>query len=380
MIQLAFGADEPVRGGDDTAGVAMAATVASGTAPRQMSALARLGVVVALAGLGAAVAAGGISLLRNGTTPADLSSGGVWSSWAGVVLNPWYFGFLMVLVAVQALFPGRGDLPLLSAGMAGDALWFVTGPLLASTVVAAFTTTLGAGIDSVIGPSQFSLVAYVGVGGTATLAFVVGDLAAWWSHWLHHRFAVLWQFHAVHHSQRSMNVLSDNREHIVETVVNATLVFIPARLFGLDSAAAGTLAFLGIYVGAFIHANIRTNLGPLGRVIVSPQFHRVHHSRFTRHYNTNYGVVFAFWDSIFETLCRGAAGAEYPATGIADTAFPLETSAPPWRLVSTWFRQMAYPFRAIARDASMHHRALSGRIQPEVTASTPVTNRAAVIR
>jgi sterol desaturase/sphingolipid hydroxylase (fatty acid hydroxylase superfamily) len=168
---------------------------------------------------------------------------------------------------------------------------------------------------------------------------------AWWSHYLHHRYEVLWAFHSVHHSQEQMNVLSDSRQHLIETVITATMVFVPARLLGLDAPAASALTFLSIYVGAFIHANIRTNLGPGRYVLVSPQAHRVHHSADSEHYDTNFGVILACWDYLFGT--RYGDDDAYPTTGIKDRAFPLEHRVGPVALVGTWARQTAYPFQLL---------------------------------
>ena len=35
--------------------------------------------------------------------------------------------------------------------------------------------------------------------------------------------------------------------------------------------------------GHFIHANVKTNLGPLKYILVSPQYHRCHHSVMPEH-------------------------------------------------------------------------------------------------
>jgi sterol desaturase/sphingolipid hydroxylase (fatty acid hydroxylase superfamily) len=84
-------------------------------------------------------------------------------------------------------------------------------------------------------------------------------------------------------------VFSDNRQHFAETVVNAAIAYVPARILGLSSPDALRLAALTIYFSALIHTNLRTNLGPLRYVFVSPQAHRVHHSVPPEHVNSNYG-------------------------------------------------------------------------------------------
>jgi sterol desaturase/sphingolipid hydroxylase (fatty acid hydroxylase superfamily) len=93
----------------------------------------------------------------------------------------------------------------------------------------------------------------------------------------------------------------------------------------------------------FYHGNIRTNLGPLRYVLVTPQSHRIHHSIEPRHLDTNFGALFSIWDRLFGTQYRGHD--EYPETGIADAAFPHEAKGDLRSLLVTPLAQMAYPLR-----------------------------------
>ncbi len=297
-------------------------------------------IVVALACIGA------LADVHHGAAPSRAALIGVWSGWWRVVSNPAYLACLFGLAVVERLHPARRDAHGRRAALAQDATWFAIKSLLAVTVVAAYLAALSSGVDLLAGWWRPDLVPLLGTGGAAFIAFVVGDLAGWWSHRLHHRVPLLWSFHAVHHSQTAMNVLSDNREHVVETVVNATLTFLPARLLGLDAATAGLLTFASLGISAFIHANIRTDLGWLRYVLISPQAHRVHHSTDPAHFDTNYGTVFAVWDYLFRT--RHPDRHAYPDTGIEDTRFPMEHGGGLRALVTRWAAQTAYPFRALS--------------------------------
>ncbi len=312
---------------------------------------------IAVALLAAIVVFGAALRIHDGVVVSASAFGGVWAGWWSVVSDPRYWVCLLVLIVAERLHPALAVMPNRRAGLAQDATWFVIQTLLGVTVVAAYLAVLSAGVDAIATWWHPDLVSLIGTGGVAVAAVVVGDLAAWWSHWLHHRSPVLWAFHSVHHSQTAMNVLSDNRQHVVETMVNATLTFLPARLLGLDAATAGALTFLVLAVAAFIHANIRTDLGPLRFVLISPQAHRVHHSVLESHYDTNYGAVFAFWDYLFGT--RNPDRHAYPDTGVNDREFPLEQRSDPISLVRTWAAQTAYPFAALRRATTI--RAWSNR-------------------
>ena len=290
--------------------------------------------LVASAALGSLLA-----LARTSGLPTWVGS--AWGEWLGVVTDPWYAGFLVLLLVAQFLWPARRDLPGANVGLVQDAVWFVLNTALAVTVVAGYLALVERAYGGLLGDWSFDLGDELGAWGLPLTALVVTDLMAWTSHYLHHKVPLLWAFHAVHHSSEQMNVFSDSRQHLVETLVTATMVFVPARLLGLDAPAASGLAFLSIYVGAFIHANIRTDLGPARFLLISPQAHRVHHSAAPEHIDTNFGVILAPWDYLFGT--RYPHDDEYPTTGIHDRTFPLERRADPAALLTTWARQLAYP-------------------------------------
>lgn len=293
----------------------------------------RTGGVVVVGSVAAVLAVGAAVRWHGGVSVSFTSVSDIARSWWSVVSDWRYAACLIALAIVELVFPARRDMTRLRVGVAQDATWFAFSALLTLTLVAAYLAVLDAGITRLTSWWRPDLTSVLGTGGVALVAFVAGDFCAWLSHWLHHRLPTLWHFHAVHHSQTAMNVLSDNRQHVIETLVNATMIFVPARLLGLDAADSAFLAFAALAIAAFIHANIRTDLGPLRYVFISPQAHRVHHSIHAWHYDTNYGAVFACWDYLFGTRHpdRGA----YPVTGINDAAFPMETRATPTALMRT---------------------------------------------
>ena len=195
----------------------------------------------------------------------------------------------------------------------------------------------------------------IGTFGTAVVAFVLTDFLMWFTHWARHKVPTFWYFHAVHHAAPTLNALTDNRVHFVEAIIHATIVVLPARWLGLDGPAATALAIATTYFTAWTHTAVRTNMGPLRWIIVTPQSHRVHHSFAPEHLDTNFATVFSFWDIIFRTQYKGWD--EYPATGIADPSYPHERAATPGALLGAYARQNVYPFTQIARDIGKFRRA-----------------------
>jgi sterol desaturase/sphingolipid hydroxylase (fatty acid hydroxylase superfamily) len=50
-----------------------------------------------------------------------------------------------------------------------------------------------------------------------------------------------------------------------------------------------------------IHSTLPITFGRLGYLIVSPEFHKLHHSADPRHHYGNYGGAMAVWDHLFGT-------------------------------------------------------------------------------
>jgi sterol desaturase/sphingolipid hydroxylase (fatty acid hydroxylase superfamily) len=143
-----------------------------------------------------------------------------------------------------------------------------------------------------------------------------------------------------------MNLFTDLRVHSVEYLIAQTIMFIPLFMFPLDyPTIMGYGAFM-IWYTRLIHANVRTNFGPLGLVFVSPQYHRIHHSIEFRHRDKNFGVITTIWDRLFGTIYP--ARDEYPQTGVDGVVFSLERMTPRAWAVSL-FDQLIYPFKQLWR-------------------------------
>ena len=101
------------------------------------------------------------------------------------------------------------------------------------------------------------------------------------------------------------------------------------------------------------HANLRWTFGPLGRVFVSPAYHRLHHASvpIDGRGAVNFGFVLVGWDQ----LGRRAAfpmGRAPIATGIAGRPVPVEQSARASGVGRVVLAQLAQPFRLRAATDS----------------------------
>lgn len=318
----------------------------------------RIGVGVALAVLALFV----IALVRNPAEVTDAFSASsvraglddVWDGWRVSALNPWYWLFVAGALVLEHFFPAQRDEGIRTEGGAQDFLWVVASPIWSLTIVAVYLALLNQVYQHVFNGFSFQIDEKVGVVFAFALAFLVGDFNMWFTHLIRHKVPTFWYFHAVHHSQQKMNTMTDWRVHFVESMISATIVFIPAEIIGVGSSAAAVLAFATVYFTGFTHTNLRTNLGPLRFLVVSPQSHRVHHSYAPEHIDKNFGAVLSVWDRIFRTQYWGED--EYPKVGIPDQQFPLEHSPKPQHVLVTYWRQQVYPFKQMVHDVGKYRR------------------------
>jgi sterol desaturase/sphingolipid hydroxylase (fatty acid hydroxylase superfamily) len=135
---------------------------------------------------------------------------------------------------------------------------------------------------------------------------VLFDLIGYLIHRAQHRFHWWWQLHAVHHSQRQMTMWSDNRNHLLDSVITDVIFVVVAILIGVAPAQFVALVAVTQLLESLHHANLRWSWGHVGnRLLVSPSFHRRHHAIALGHepgsqaqspYGANYGVLLPWWD------------------------------------------------------------------------------------
>jgi sterol desaturase/sphingolipid hydroxylase (fatty acid hydroxylase superfamily) len=191
----------------------------------------------------------------------------------------------------------------------------LTAAWLGAATTAALTAAFGAH-ERTLASTVWDIVAFTGL---TTLMY---DFSDYLSHALLHRIPVLWQFHRLHHSAEVLMPLTVARVHPVEQVFGA-LVATP--IAAIASGIAGyffleepsPLTFLGAQVVsvAFFaagyhlrHSHVWLDWGPIvGRILISPAQHQIHHSSAPQHHDRNYGFIFAIWDWMFRTqyLPRG---------------------------------------------------------------------------
>jgi sterol desaturase/sphingolipid hydroxylase (fatty acid hydroxylase superfamily) len=136
------------------------------------------------------------------------------------------------------------------------------------------------------------------------IAIISLDVLAYAQHRLLHRFDILWRFHAVHHSDPEVDVTTTFRHHPIEAIFNGALIGGVAVAIGFSWIEIAVYTWFAYVVELIAHANLTLPswLGaPLGRLIVTPEFHHFHHSRVSAEANANFGQALSIWDRLFGT-------------------------------------------------------------------------------
>ena len=140
------------------------------------------------------------------------------------------------------------------------------------------------------------------------LAALIGvmalDFFTYVAHLLMHKSWLGWQFHRVHHSDKEVNVTTAFRQHPGETVWRILWQLLAVATFGIPLSVVVVYLVISTLNAQLEHTNIKL-FAPLDRVLrllfVTPNMHKVHHSRDQIETDSNYSNIFSIWDRIFGT-------------------------------------------------------------------------------
>lgn len=150
----------------------------------------------------------------------------------------------------------------------------------------------------------------------SVVSFLFLDFSRFFQHYLFHKIPFLWRFHMVHHTAKVLTPMTLFRTHPLESLVAAfRRILVTGSVAGFFSfynqSMIGVYAIMGVNAFDFIfnifgsnlrHSHIWLSFGPLNYLFISPAQHQVHHSRDKKYYDTNFGIVFSFWDQLFGTF------------------------------------------------------------------------------
>ena len=277
------------------------------------------------------------ALLRQGQLETVLSAG-----W-GELAAPLLVALVVATGICERIWPAEPR-RLLARGHVQDALYLA----LHAIVVIPLMTLLSVGAATLIGEHAgwIELRAAQNWPGwlIIPLTVVAMDGANWLAHYADHRLDALWRFHALHHSQEELSVLTSFRAHPLMHTTGFLLATIPVVALMPGRPIAPVLITVYVCIGTLQHANLRWTFGPLGRVLVSPAYHRFHHACDDQ--AVNLGVVLTVWDILTGYARFPARGDGLTRTGLDGRPVPVEQDDPARRAPVLVARQLIEPFQA----------------------------------
>ena len=147
---------------------------------------------------------------------------------------------------------------------------------------------------------------------TIVLLLVAVEAVNYILHRLFHAVPLLWRFHAVHHSDPWVDVTTSHRHHLFEVAVTSSILLPLIVVTGVPVTLLAAAILLRALIILVNHSNLALpeRLDALLRpFVVTPDFHRVHHSSDKHFTDSNFGTVLP----LFDYLCGTARRVPYDA-------------------------------------------------------------------
>lgn len=246
---------------------------------------------------------------------------------------------LLVFRVIEMARPRERRLKTLRRGFLTDATYWLFTPFVTKAITRACVIAVAIPVALIIYGTLDRDLLERGFGPAARLPLwmqavailVIGDCVGYWMHRAFHGRR-LWKFHAVHHSSVDLDWLSAVRLHPVNDALMRVAGALPVLSLGFAPLALAGVAPVLTLMAILLHANVDWDWGPLRSVIVSPRFHRWHHTDEAIARDKNFAGFLPLWDIVFGTY--------YMPKGARPTSFGTTTEVP-----SSLLGQLMFPFQ-----------------------------------
>lgn len=264
-----------------------------------------------------------------------------------VLVGPSTLGALAVFLVVERLRPAQRR-PFFARGYRQDLLYTVLNATLVAPLVVALSLSFAEITRRAMPWVVMPHLGTVPRGMVIALIFVAMDGCNWLAHLANHRVRVMWRFHELHHSQEDMSVLTVFRTHPL-IHVSYLIALVPGIVLVANGRVPTTLLVVYAALVAFEHSNTNLGFGPLERVFVSPNYHRIHH-RLEGRQDVNLGFALTIWDQLFHRSVFPSAATIRADTGLPGRPLAVEQAGSRPRHLATLLAQLWGPFRPLERD------------------------------
>jgi sterol desaturase/sphingolipid hydroxylase (fatty acid hydroxylase superfamily) len=245
----------------------------------------------------------------------------------------------LLLTPAEHFAPAYSQPLVLRKGLLLDAVYWFATPLLTRCITGAILALLLFAAAACIGFERIPKDLLIhGFGPLARQPLwlicpeilLLSDFMDYWTHRSFH-LGPLWRVHAIHHSPEQMNWISSSRVHPINDLVTRSCQLLPILILGFPAIAIMAVVPLVSFYVMFLHSNVRWGFGPLRWVLVSPAYHRWHHTTDKEGIDKNFAGIFPIWDLLFGTAYfprslptkYGLVGYRIPESFLAHVAFPF---------------------------------------------------------
>ena len=179
--------------------------------------------------------------------------------------------------------------------------------ILATLAGAMAVRPVGLGLASLSEIRAFGVLNWLALPGWArfTAGFLIMDLTFYYWHRFNHTVHFLWRFHSVHHIDPDLDVTTSMRFHFGEVLLSIFFRAVQVAAIGIAPVTYIVYETCFTLATLFHHSNLQipvTVERGINRVLVTPRMHGIHHSVVRSELNSNYSVIFRWWDALNRSL------------------------------------------------------------------------------
>ncbi len=139
----------------------------------------------------------------------------------------------------------------------------------------------------------------------AAFAFLLLDYSNYLWHIVLHKLPLMWRFHLVHHTDLDLDITTSFRFHFGELIGSVFFRGAAVILIGISPLMVLIYEIAFDAANQFQHSNIKLPYRfekALNKILVTPRMHGIHHSMKKRETDSNFSIIFSFWDRLHGTI------------------------------------------------------------------------------
>ncbi|MEO6843608.1 MAG: sterol desaturase family protein [Ginsengibacter sp.] len=139
----------------------------------------------------------------------------------------------------------------------------------------------------------------------ALIAFLLLDYTNYLWHIVLHKMPLMWRFHLVHHTDLDLDITTSFRFHFGELIGSVFFRGASVILIGISPLMVLVYEIVFEASNQFQHSNMKIPFRfekVLNKIFVTPRMHGIHHSIKKRETDSNFSIIFSFWDRLHKTI------------------------------------------------------------------------------